>query len=216
MSFLTQGSQGAAWRAASAALAPLAASSSASQTLVCALNVAHVCVLTGMFRAHVNNFATRSRAQRAYFSSPHSRRSPRRSPPCSARPRACGRSLYAMVRQWTIQAPITQPLTHRAADADAAGWRALCMHYCDHEPPQQASWRLVAHRNNKKLSLFYGVQTVNGCQRRNTQLTTHAYGCWRAAVSVHDRPRSVAACAELVGRVREPCSPRLIEALNDN
>ena len=96
MSFLTQGSQGAAWRAASAALAPLAASSSASQTLVCALNVAHVCVLTGMFRAHVNNFATRSRAQRAYFSSPHSRRSPRRSPPCSARPRACGRSLYAM------------------------------------------------------------------------------------------------------------------------
>ena len=123
---------------------------------------------------------------------------------------------YAMVRQWTIQAPITQPLTHRAADADAAGRRALCMHYCDHEPPQQASWRLVAHRNNKKLSLFYGVQTVNGCQRRNTQLTTHAYGCWRAAVSVHDRPLSVAACAELVGRVREPCSPRLIEALNDN
>ena len=77
-------------RPAAAALAPSAASSSAPPMRRRALYEVHVCVSTGMFRAHVKIFATRSRAQCAYFSPPHSRRSPRRSPPCSGRHRARG------------------------------------------------------------------------------------------------------------------------------
>ena len=57
-----------------------------------ACSVVFVRVLTGMCRAHVDIFARPSRAGRTYLSPPHSRNSPRRSPPCSARHRARGRS----------------------------------------------------------------------------------------------------------------------------
>ena len=55
--------QGAAWRTASAALAPLAASTSTPTTLAARCIWCRLCVLTGMFRAHVNIFATRSHAE---------------------------------------------------------------------------------------------------------------------------------------------------------
>ena len=119
-------------RPAGAALAPSATSSSTPPMRRRALYEVHVCELTGMFRAHVNIFATRSHAERASFPSPHSRRSPRHSPPCSARHRARRRTHRQREPMRAIRRPITQPLTQRASDADTAGWRALTMHDCDH------------------------------------------------------------------------------------
>ena len=100
-------------RPAGAALAPSAASSSMPPTRRRALYEVHVCMLPGMFRAHVTNLATRSHAERAYFSPPHSRRSPRRSPPCSARHRRT--QAHRLTRE--PMRAIHRPITNRSLSA---------------------------------------------------------------------------------------------------
>ena len=89
-------------RPAGAALAPSAASSSTPPMRCRALYEVHVCVLTGMFKAHINIFATRPRAQQSCLLPLHTRAGRGAhgplaalwsgSPPCSARRRACGHS----------------------------------------------------------------------------------------------------------------------------
>ena len=139
-------------RPAGAALALSAASSSALPALAVCCCVVYVRVLTGMCRAHVNIFATRSRAQRAYFSPPHSRRSPRRSLLRSARHRARGCSPPSRDRTHTTLAPFDAPLAPRAAADTATGRRARSTHRGDRQPPRRGSGRPVSHRQGNKLS----------------------------------------------------------------